>query len=183
MKVRVGLKRLLKDERGFSLPELLVTMLMMLTVMFALHSIFDMSLRVFSFGNDKVEVVENARIGMERMEREIRASYPDDSELLDIWAEDEISSYNSGLGEQIIYALDSSDSTLRRNNRDAVEYVDDLTFTYFNENMVEIDPDFGSESSVSIVRIKLEVKKQGQQDAEQILTTDVHLRNRVGGDA
>ena len=53
-------------------------MLMMLTVMFALYSIFDMSLRVFSFGNDKTEAVQNARLGMEKMEREIRAAYPVD---------------------------------------------------------------------------------------------------------
>jgi prepilin-type N-terminal cleavage/methylation domain-containing protein len=68
--------RILQDERGFTLIEVLVTMMIMITVMFALYSIFDMSLRVFSFGNDKVEAVENARLGMEKMEREIRAAYP-----------------------------------------------------------------------------------------------------------
>ena len=70
--------RILRDESGFTLTEVLVTMMLMITVMFALYSIFDMSLRVFSFGNDKVEAVENARLGMERMEREIRAAYPVD---------------------------------------------------------------------------------------------------------
>ena len=75
-----GLKeRFLAEERGFTLPEVLVTMLMMITVLFALYSIFDMSLRVFSFGNDKVEAVENARLGLEKMEREIRAAYPLDA--------------------------------------------------------------------------------------------------------
>ena len=49
--------RVAKEESGFTLPEVLVAMVMMLTVMFALYSIFDMSLRVFSFGNDKVEAV------------------------------------------------------------------------------------------------------------------------------
>lgn len=68
--------QVLRDESGFTLTEVLVAMMMMITVMFALYSIFDMSLRVFSFGNDKVEAVENARLGMERMEREIRAAYP-----------------------------------------------------------------------------------------------------------
>lgn len=71
-------ERLVRDEAGFTLPELLVTMLMMITVLFALYSIFDMSLRVFSFGNNKIEAVENARLGLERMEREIRAAYPVD---------------------------------------------------------------------------------------------------------
>lgn len=69
-------KRLLRDESGFTLPEMLVTIMIMLVVMFALYSIFDMSLRVFSFGNDKTEAVENARLGLEKMEREIRTAYP-----------------------------------------------------------------------------------------------------------
>jgi prepilin-type N-terminal cleavage/methylation domain-containing protein len=38
----------LREEGGFTLPELMVTMVMMLTVLFALYSIFDMSLRVFT---------------------------------------------------------------------------------------------------------------------------------------
>jgi hypothetical protein len=41
-----------REESGFILPELMVTMVMMRTVLFALYSIFDMSIRVFSFGND-----------------------------------------------------------------------------------------------------------------------------------
>ncbi len=53
-------------------------MTLMIVVSFALYSIFDMSIRVFSFGNDKTEAVENARLGLEKMEREIRAAYPQD---------------------------------------------------------------------------------------------------------
>lgn len=68
----------LRDEGGFTLVEMMVTMMIMVTVLFALYSIFDMSIRVFSFGNDKVEAVENARLGLEKIEREIRAAYPVD---------------------------------------------------------------------------------------------------------
>jgi hypothetical protein len=41
-------------------------------VFFALYSIFDMSIKVFSYGNSKAEAMENARAGLEKMEREIR---------------------------------------------------------------------------------------------------------------
>jgi prepilin-type N-terminal cleavage/methylation domain-containing protein len=68
----------LREEGGFTLPEVLVAMTLMVVVLFALYSIFDMSIRVFGFGNDKVEAVENARLGLEKMEREIRAAYPYD---------------------------------------------------------------------------------------------------------
>jgi type II secretory pathway component PulJ len=68
-------ERYLKDERGFTLSEMLVTIIIMMVVFFALFSIFDMSLKVFSFGNNKVEAVESARVGMGKMEREIRQAY------------------------------------------------------------------------------------------------------------
>lgn len=72
-----GKKReFVREESGFTLPEMLMTILVMLVVLFALYSIFDASIRVFSLGNDKVEAVENARLGLEKMEREIRAAYP-----------------------------------------------------------------------------------------------------------
>ena len=71
-------KRLVREEAGFTLTEVLVTMMIMLIVLFALFSIFDMSIRVFSFGNDKIEATEQARLGMEKMTREIRATYPVD---------------------------------------------------------------------------------------------------------
>jgi type II secretory pathway component PulJ len=71
-------QRLLREEGGFTLSEMMVTTMLMLTVMFALYSIFDMSIRVFAFGNDKVEAVENARLGLDKMARELRAAYPAD---------------------------------------------------------------------------------------------------------
>lgn len=70
--------RFLQDESGFTLVEVLVTMTLMLVVLSALYSIFDMSLRVFSQGNNEVEATDNARLGLEKMEREIRAAYPYD---------------------------------------------------------------------------------------------------------
>ncbi len=74
----IAQERLVRDERGFTLVEMMVTIMVMIVVFFALHSIFDMSIRVFSFGNDKIEAVQNARLGLEKMEREIRAAYPVD---------------------------------------------------------------------------------------------------------
>lgn len=68
-------ERFMKDEKGFTLTEMLVTIMIMIVVLFALFSIFDMTLRVFSSGNNKVEAVESARVGMEKMEREVRQAY------------------------------------------------------------------------------------------------------------
>ena len=77
--MRQRLSKVLASEEGFTLAEVLVTTMVMLLVLFALYGIFDMSIRVFSFGNDKVEATENARLGLEKMEREIRAAHPYDA--------------------------------------------------------------------------------------------------------
>jgi prepilin-type N-terminal cleavage/methylation domain-containing protein len=71
-------KRIAGEENGFTLTEMMVTIIVMMIVLFALYSIFDMGLRTFAYGNDKVEAVENARVGLEKMEREIRGAYPYD---------------------------------------------------------------------------------------------------------
>jgi len=71
-------KRVVCEEAGFTLTEILVTMMIMIIVLFGLYSMFDMGIRVYSFGNDKVDATEKARLGMEKMEREIRAAFPVD---------------------------------------------------------------------------------------------------------
>ena len=188
--------RLLRDQRGFTLVELLVTMVMMTIVMFALYSIFDMGIRVFSFGNDKVDVTENARIGLEKMEREIRAAYPYDkaastpnTTLLTTWTANQIAfgnDLNSNRkvdlpSEEITYSLSgSSPPALLRNGQPLVENVKPggLEFRYFKSNGVTPAT---SESEVAIVQIKLtvEIDRGSLGKRTQTLTTDVDLRNRT----
>jgi hypothetical protein len=168
-------------------------MVMMLTVMFALYSIFDMSLRVFSYGNNKTEAVENARLGLEKMEREIRAAQNDDL-VLDEWTKDTISFKHKGTEgpKQITYSVypRKDDYALGRkisddNNEAVVEYVDyqgtddpGLNFEYLNKNMGNVNAISGSESQIAIVRMTLEVKPPGENSGSQTLTTSVHLRNQ-----
>lgn len=194
-------RRLLQEQDGFTLVEVLVTMVMMLTVMFALYSIFDMSLRVFSYGNDKIEAVENARLGLTKMEREIRAAYPydkaaqppntPDEKLFARTDANEITFGNDRNGdreitvpeEEITYRLSVSGPSytlLRVNPSDgsgdpAVEYVkaDGLKFEYLDRfgNTASSEPD------IKKVRITLDIEVE---DGSQALTTDVSLRNREG---
>ena len=183
----------LQGEDGFTLPELLVTMVIMLTVLFALYSIFDMSLRVFSFGNDKVEAVENARLGLEKVERELRAAYPYDKAageevLFPSFGPNPSRTITFGNDlngnrvvdlpeEQISYALSVSGRrrALLRNGQPTAEFVEpgELTFEYLDE--------FGDpatdEADVSLVRIELRADVNGRA---QTLATDVALRNRGG---
>lgn len=203
------MKRLPTEESGFTLPEVLVAMLMLLTVLFALYSIFDTSLRVFSFGNDKTEATENARLGLERMEREIRAAYPDDKTdsespdetLLDTWTEDEIAFGNDldgnreiecpndddaceTIGYEVYTPSESETDALGRANspgmvnQAAVEYVEDLDFTYYDGSGNTLTPGSADEADVAAVGIGLEIEIPGDPPRTQELSTRVGLRNR-----
>jgi hypothetical protein len=162
-----------------------------------------MGLRTFSFGNNKVEAVENARLGLEKMEREVRAAYPYNKAGIggpvnntviaggianpsntitfgnDLDGDYQIASDTAT--EQIAYTL--SGGTLLRNGEPVVEFVQDvdggnaLTFEYRDAAGATTT----NEPSIRMVRIKLEVAvDRGIQDdpVTQILTTDVALRNR-----
>lgn len=198
-------ERLLKDESGFTLTELMVTIMVMLTVLFGLYSIFDMSIRVFSFGNSEVEAVENARLGLAKMERDIRGAYPydktDNDSTNDYLFPNFTSSPSNTIkfghdlngdskvtapGEEIVYKLSGTApySLLRVSPSNAavpdpvVEYVkaNGLTFEYLKEDGTTAT----SEADIEIVRIKLDVEvKRGPQAGTQTLTTDVALRNRM----
>ncbi|MGF1472351.1 MAG: type II secretion system protein J [Rubrobacteraceae bacterium] len=180
--------RLLREEGGFTLPEVLVTMILMVLVMFALYSIFDMSVRVFSFGNDEVEAAENARIGLARMEREIRAAYPqnkpagDETLFLSDTGDDAIAFGNDlngdravGPGEEVRYTLDGT--TLKRNGQRAVGFVESLQLDYLDE-FGDTQSDSGTRitpNTARLVRVTLVIDKDGRT---QTLSTDVLLRNR-----
>lgn len=200
--------RLIKQESGFTLPEVLVTMVMMIVMLFALHSIFDMSLRVFGYGRAKIEATDNARLGLARMEREIRAAYPvntasasayptssENRRLLDpaqsganriTFGNDSNRNRKVDSNEVITYALSGSGPpyTLERNSQPAIEYVESLNFTYFTrQGSTAITPSATNEKDIERVRIELTVRVPPgtlgtQTAATQTLTTTVALRNR-----
>lgn len=177
-------ERVARDERGFTLPEVLVAMVMMLTVMFALYSIFDMSLKVFSYGNDNVEATEGARIGLSKMEREIRAAYPDDkangNETLFytgtdtntiVFRNDLDGDRVAESSEEITYKVSDDDTKLLRNGDSVVENLSSLSFDYQDEQGDPVSYDVAE-----IVEINLKVNVDG---TTQTLNTDVALRNRT----
>ena len=186
-------ERLLRDESGFTLSEVLVTVTMMTMVMFALYSIFDMSMRVFSFGNDKTEAVENARLGLEKMAREIKAAYPYDKAngntmVLTAWTESQITFGNDLNGNRVVdsdevisYRRGADPTTLVRekggSSQSVIEYVDGLSFQYLDR----FDAPASSESEIAIVRINLVIRvdRGVRAPATQTLSTDVALRNSL----
>ncbi len=159
--------RLLRDESGFTLAEVSVTITIMIIVLFALHSMFEMSLKVYSYGHNKVEATEISRVALEKMEREIRQAsaynQPSDLHLFDQRTANEIRFGNdlngsgaiecpnsSGRCEKFGYRLNNGtlgrDSTSTGatntlgNLRPVAENVQSLTFTYYNKSGAVVAP-------------------------------------------
>ncbi|MGH3090111.1 MAG: PulJ/GspJ family protein [Rubrobacteraceae bacterium] len=201
-------RRSWSDESGFTLTEVLVTIMIMIIVLFALYSIFDMGLRIFAFGNDKLEAIENARLGLERMEREIRAAHPYDKtagndDRFASYDTNSISFYNNldddrvitSATEQISYALRTSDDLSvacpTTDNGEVCTLVRAVGAGAWQPVIEYVEPggltfeyreDGGgsasTQSEIDVVRMTLNVQVD---EGSQTLTTDIVLRNRSGG--
>jgi type II secretory pathway component PulJ len=205
MKMLSAMERFVKDERGFSLSEMMVTTMIMIVVLLALFGLFDMSLKVFSYGNNKVEAVESARVGMEKMEREIRQAYAPsaDAQMFDWWTSAEIRFGNdldgngviacpnsTGRCEKIGYRLNGT--TLGRDNTSAgttntvanlqpvAEHVQSLTFTYYDRAGNEVVPGVDDDVDIDrvLVSLGISVNEGVGHSGTQTLTSVVDLRNR-----
>jgi type II secretory pathway component PulJ len=200
--------RLRKEEEGFTLVEVLVASTMMFAVLFALYAIFDVSVRAFGYGGDRLEAVGSARLAMGKMEREIRAAHP--YELTSdppkrylflnpanptqpavptptriVFGNEAGGDGRIGASEVIGYYL--SGHELKRSKGGSVQTLIDsiptegLRFTYCR-TADECPPALAitDEAEIRIVRIQLtvEVESRGEDPSRQTLTTDVYLRNR-----
>jgi type II secretory pathway component PulJ len=197
-------------EAGFTLVEVLVAATMMFAVLFALYAVFDVSVRAFGYGGDKMDAVGNARVALDRMEREIRAAYPYDPTtdpprrylLLDpldptmpaVPTATRIAFGNETGGDRKISASEVvgyylSGHDLRRSKGGSVQTLvdsvatDGLRFTPCR-SADDCPPAVAvtDEAEVRLVRIELAVgvERRGEDPARQRLATDVYLRNRGG---
>jgi type II secretory pathway component PulJ len=195
-------------EAGFTLVEVLVAATMMFAVLFALYAVFDVSVRAFGYGGDKMDAVGNARLALDRMEREIRAAYPYDPtadpprrylflDPLDptmpavptatriVFGNETGGDRKISASEVVGYYLSGHD--LRRSKGGSVQTLvdsvatDGLRFTPCR-SADDCPPAVAvtDEAEVRLVRIELavEVERRGEDSARQRLATDVYLRNR-----
>ena len=200
-----------KEEAGFTLVEVLVASTMMFAVLFALYGIFDVSVRAFGYGGDRLEAVENARLAVDRMGREIRSAYPYDLtsnpprrylflDPLDptkpavptstriVFGNETGGDRRIGATEVLGYYLSGHD--LKRSKGGSVQTLVDSVATNGLRFTLCRSPDdcppavaITDEAEIKLVRIELavEIRRRGEDPARQTLATDVYLRNRGGG--
>jgi type II secretory pathway component PulJ len=207
--VNLARRYLRRDETGFTLVEVLVSAMMMFGVLFALYAIFDVSVRAFGYGGDRLEAIGNARLALGRMEREIRAAYPYDLTsdpprrylFLDpanpttpavptstrVAFGNETGGDLSIDGSEVIgYYLSGQD--LKRSKGGSAQTLvdsvpsDGLRFTPCR-SADDCPPALAiaDEAEIRLLRIELavDVRRRGQDPTRQTLVTDVYLRNRA----
>ncbi|HET7272417.1 MAG TPA: hypothetical protein VFI90_15200 [Rubrobacter sp.] len=193
---------------GFTLAEVLVAAMMMFAVLFALYSIFDVSVRAFGYGGDRLDAIEKARLAMSKMEREIRAAHPYDlasdpqkkylflnpanstqpavPTTTRIYFGNEVEG-NRRIGSSEVIGYYLSGSELKRSKGGSAQTLVDsvatngLKFSYCR-SADACPPVFPitDEAEIRVVRIQLtvEVGRRGNDPTRQTLATDVYLRNR-----
>ena len=68
------MRRLFRDQRGFSLAELLVVTAVLGLVMAAVITIQQKGQQVYTYGSNRVEAQQNARVALDVMTRELRSA-------------------------------------------------------------------------------------------------------------
>jgi prepilin-type N-terminal cleavage/methylation domain-containing protein len=70
---RARIRRAVRDERGFTITELLVTMIVGLIVLFALFGLFEVALRANGRVGDRVDAAQRGRNALEQITQELRS--------------------------------------------------------------------------------------------------------------
>ena len=172
--------------KGFSLPELLVSLAVLGLVLAGIFGFVHEGVGVYTGGVARVEAQQAARVGLERMVKELReAGYdPTGAGIAPIVtaAPDRVTFQRDlnkngivdATSERVTFLLRAGDSVLRRDAgagaQPIVQGVRRLTLTYFDRaGAFTTDP-----ARVASIRISLDV---GLAGARSLMETQVTLRN------
>jgi len=168
---------MLKTQKGMTIIELMVTMVILSIIILGLVVFFSGGVRAWITGQYQLEAQRNARQAMESMVREIRHGKI---------VEDEGSSTSTSIvfktpfngSPDINYHLDTGTGILYRNTNPIIDDVLSLSFTYL-DNTDNVIPTSDSEFSnkVSKIHIKLQVDVDGDSNPDITLNSDIDLRN------
>ena len=165
-----------RDERGFTLAELIAAFAALGLVLAAVVTIQQGTLQAYVAGSHKTEVQQNARVALERVGRDIRSAQ---SGLTAATATSV--TFVDTSGATVTYALNGTSLTRTTNGvaDTLIGGVQTLTFAYYNSaDQLTILP-----ASVFRVDITIRTKSEstvvdgGIADAREQLMTSVRLRN------
>jgi prepilin-type N-terminal cleavage/methylation domain-containing protein len=204
---RTKTPNLFKEKRGFSLVELLITLVIMSVVSLAIYSVFSVSSRSYTTQGVTADVQQSVRAAMEVMLQDIRTAGLDPTasgnfgiELAEVtklrFTSDSI---DAGLGdfngeledtnsERITYVLQGTqlnqilyETTASENSQPLISDMQNLTFTYFDAD----GNDLGSPvpalqlADIRTINVSITVEEPAGIDApvSRTLTKQVKCRN------
>jgi len=160
-----------KQQRGFSLIEMMVVVVILGIIVLGLVTFFTGGAKSWVAGQSQLEAQRNARQAMDRMVREIReADYVENSST------SSSIDFHTPFDGTISYSLSGSD--LKRDNNTMISNVQSLTFSYFDNSGTLVDPsDSDKVSKVSKAHINLQVDVDQDSNPDITLNSDINLRN------
>jgi type II secretory pathway pseudopilin PulG len=174
-----------RDERGFSLVDLLVAFAMLLFVLGAITTLHQGVLQAYVVGSNRTEVQQNARAALEHVARELRQT----PSALTSATLTSLTLVDQDTGLAVTYALktDSVPPALTRTTNGVssvvIGNVQALSFAYRDVNEVVLAPPVGTPANVFRVDITIQTGSEdtivagGIADTKAELTTSVRLRN------
>lgn len=155
------------NEKGISLTEVLIFLLLSVLVLGAIYNLFSGSLTIWQKGEDIADIQNEARFAMDKMVKEIRM-------IKTINNNETTQTVLSFTTPEETVTYQQQDSKLIRNGQIIARYVSNIRFDYFGTNLATYT---GSayNADVRLIRINLTVAKG---DEERTLVGEAAIRNR-----
>ena len=174
-----------RNERGFTVAELLVAIAVLALVLAAVTTIQQSVLQAYVAGSNKTEVQQNARSALERIARELRQT----PGALTSATATSLTLLDQDTGTAVNYALTGAvpNATLTRTTNGVADVVigrvQALTFAYRDVNNNVLGVPVGTPANVFRVDITIQTASEdtvvagGIADTRAEMTTSVRLRN------
>ena len=167
-------KYCIKNQKGFSLIEMMVVVVILGLIVLGLVTFFTGGAKSWVAGQSQLKAQREARQAIDRMVREIREGKNIINDLADISDADSIVVFIPDLGSKPAYkaTYDLSGTIVQRNSNPLIDNVQSLVFTYFDNSGNLVAPENASKVHIDL---KVDVDKDSKPDVT--LNTDVNLRN------
>ena len=166
-----------KQQKGFSLIEMMVVVVILGVIVLGLVTFFTGGTKSWVAGQSQLEAQRNARQAMDRMVREIREA----SDIIATSTSSKEINFNTPWSNNLKYLWlgDKWDPILRGTTNTLINNVQSLTFTYFDNSDAEITPPLtvSTASEISKVHINLQVDVDKDNNPDITLNSDINLRN------
>jgi len=165
-------QRKIKNQKGFSLIELMVVVAVLGLIVLGLVTFFTGGVRSWITGQSQLQAQREARQAMDRMVREIREA---SNIIADSTSSEEIN-FNTPWSNNLKYSwLGEKWDPILRGDIPLINNVQSLVFTYFDNSGNLVNP--LDSDKVSKVHINLQVDVDRDSNPDVTLNADVDLRN------